>query len=358
MSNLILPSLPIGIKIEREPFANVIISESANGKEARSSWWYTPRHRYSMSFDVLRTSNLELSKLIGFFAQHFYSLDSFLIQTNDDYTVTNHGFGVGDASTLSFQLQRTQVTSVTDKSGGPWTVATTPTKNWLKGSSDSSRWTLTNMSSGAGGVDPSGLWTALLLTATDTGASIAQAVTGLAASTHTFSVWLKAGTATTCTINGTSKTLTTSWARYSVNLTPTAGALTPSISFANGSNLYFWGAQLEIGSTYTLLIPTTSDAVTRTPAYYPNFTDGFEPIYETANDVSIMLNGSAAEYASVGPYGVVTFSEGHAPASGDVLTWSGSYYQRVRLDGGGLPFERIVDGAYRTGTVKFIEVLP
>jgi hypothetical protein len=120
-----------------------------------------------------------------------------------------------------------------------------------------------------------------------------------------------------------------------------------------------WGAQLEVGTTATLYVPTLTAVATRTPAYFPNYTDGFEPVYEAGNDVTVMVDGTViSSNGSLGPYGVWTFDAGHAPASGTVLTWSGSWYLRVRLEEQGLPFDRIVDGAYKTGTVKLIEVKP
>jgi hypothetical protein len=358
MSNHVLPDLPIGRKVTREPYANVIINESASGQEARSSWWFGPRNRLTLSFDVLRTAQAELDDLMGFFAAHFYTMDSFLIQPTDETVVVNHGFGVGDGTTLSFQLQRSRVATVYDKTGGPWTVKTTPTKNWLLGSSDPTKWTLTSLTSTTC-LAPDSTWTAHRLTASGSTPNLTQTASGLVATTHTFSVWLRSADVTSVTINGTATTITTRWARYHVAATPTAGSIACSVGVATGHTVEMWGAQLEVGTTATLYVPTLTAVATRTPAYFPNYTDGFEPVYEAGNDVTVMVDGTViSSNGSLGPYGVWTFDAGHAPASGTVLTWSGSWYLRVRLEEQGLPFDRIVDGAYKTGTVKLIEVKP
>lgn len=48
--------------------------------------------------------------------------------------------------------------------------------------------------------------------------------------------------------------------------------------------------------------------------------------------LTIYVDGVASIFASVGALGVVTFTMGHAPASGKAVTWTGTYRIPVRFD--------------------------
>jgi len=94
--------------------------------------------------------------------------------------------------------------------------------------------------------------------------------------TYTFSVYIRAGTATTMQIamrdNSTGSlptftlTPTTTWQRISVSLT-TGASTTTIYAILGGANgtFYAWGAQVEYGSTANTYIPTTTTAVYGTP---------------------------------------------------------------------------------------------
>ena len=138
----------------------------------------------------------------------------------------------------------------------------------------------------SGTTDPLGGNTASLITsATDVGfagnainqllqtATSQQVVSGV---TYTFSVYIKAGTATTMqiamrdnstgSVPTTTLTPTSSWQRISVSMT--LGSSTTSIyAILGGANgtFYAWGAQVEYGSTANTYIPTTTTAVYGTP---------------------------------------------------------------------------------------------
>lgn len=146
--------------------------------------------------------------------------------------------------------------------------------------------TATAATNSSGTTDPLGGNTASLITgATDVGfagnainqllqvSTAQQVVSGV---TYTYSVYIKAGTATTMQIamrdNSTGNlptttlTPTSSWQRISVSMT--LGSSTTSIyallGAANGT-FYAWGAQVEYGSTANAYVATTTTAVYGTP---------------------------------------------------------------------------------------------
>jgi hypothetical protein len=77
----------------------------------------------------------EWQKLVGFHARMRGSLDTFLFTDDEDNSVTDHGFAVGDGSTAAFQLQRTQKGSITDAAGFTYLPQTKPYANLLCNSS-------------------------------------------------------------------------------------------------------------------------------------------------------------------------------------------------------------------------------
>jgi len=58
---------------------------------------------------------------------------------------------------------------------------------------------------------------------------------------------------------------------------------------------------------------------------------------------------------TMGLLGVVTF--GTAPASGQVITWSGSYYYRVRFDDDGLEFDQFMDQMWELKSLRLKSVI-
>ncbi|MDI3260370.1 MAG: DUF2460 domain-containing protein, partial [Sinobacteraceae bacterium] len=79
----------------------------------------------------------------------------------------------------------------------------------------------------------------------------------------------------------------------------------------------------------------------------------FEPVYGSANE-SVKRSGVPATGWSVAD-GVVTFST--APASGHVLTWSGTYYYRCRFADDSEDFSQFLAQLYELKTLKLRTVL-
>lgn len=152
-------------------------------------------------------------------------------------------------------------------------------KNLLKYSQqfDNAAWTKTDCAIAANDTAaPDGTTTADKVTLTVGAAqSIAGTYTVVAATTYTFSIWVKLGTATALKyaiydvsnsgdiVAATSYSATTSWARYAITFTTPAGCTSVSIrpvkdsAQDNGTTAWIWGAQLEAGSVARTYYPTT-----------------------------------------------------------------------------------------------------
>lgn len=105
------------------------------------------------------------------------------------------------------------------------------------------------------------------------GTFVRQSFSALATTTYTISVFARSLSGTSdfalsfSTFASTTQTATTSWQRFTFTFT-TVGAVSDFISINNGNDsyatdIYIWGAQLEVGAFATSYIPTTTTALTR-----------------------------------------------------------------------------------------------
>lgn len=404
--------------VSREPVEAVLANETASQKEVRSTWSTYPRTRYRLAVDVVRSdTRLDFQQLVRFFQMHRGPLSNFLIVDPEDCAVTNHGFGVGDGSTTVFQLQRTLlgagVYDLTNSPGaasgiapaGAWAPSSAPRTNLCLQSEafDNASWTKTSASATANAaVAPDGNKTGeKLVEAAATAQHLAQqAVTLVSGKAFTFSVWAKAAERSQCalvsadtgtptaifdlsagsvvsTSGGATAAIVSAhngWWRCSITYTAATSLSTQhSVMLASGgatsyagdgtSGAYFWGAQIEQASAATQYIATTTAAVTSSPAYWPATGDGFEPCTDVADGPTIAVAGTTkvqgTDYTvafNTGTLptlnGSITFSV--APASGAALTWTGSYFRRVRFANPSLPLERIVPSMWSSSGLELL----
>ena len=114
-------------------------------------------------------------------------------------------------------------------------------------------------------ISPDGTMTADTILAGAAGSAARQTVT-LEATPYTFSVWLKRKTGSgEIQISATggafiARSVSSSWERFTITQTPTAGANFPGVRLAtSGDEVYVWGAQLETGSTPTAYQRVSTD---------------------------------------------------------------------------------------------------
>jgi len=115
VSTQVFPSTLKGfdIKILRTPVYATMIQAAASGKELRASLQSYPRYRFTLQLNFARQAGYstntpfdEAGTITRFFMAHMACWDSFLLTDPYGSTVTAQPFGVGNASTVAFQLQR------------------------------------------------------------------------------------------------------------------------------------------------------------------------------------------------------------------------------------------------------------
>ena len=325
MSNLVFPSAfpGLGIKIRSELFEKVATQETQSGRELRSVWALYMRRKYTVEFDAIRGygSLAEFQEYFTFIARHFGQLDSFLLTDPDDSSVTDCGFGVGDGTTVGFQLQRAMTGNERDKLG-LWPNGTKPRTNLCPYSADLTQWSTVVTGTGvapvriaAAGVAPDGTPTATRIRVDrGTGTTISDrcgvfraGVTMTPGATYVSSIWLKTADGSTQqvlfgTVSGVYNllTVTGTWQRFTAPVYTSDGSLQnvnlidsrgSTAMTAQVADLLAWGGQCEQGSVPTQYIPTTSAAVTSNPLYWPSLGDGYEPVFDLNGPISVYLDG-------------------------------------------------------------------
>jgi hypothetical protein len=120
-------------------------------------------------------------------------------------------------------------------------------------------------------------------------------------------------------------------------------------------------SQMAFATTYSTDSAGTAYQIT---ALYSNASGAYagvgqsELIQNFNGTPSIYGNGtliSSSNY-SISGQGQLTFNSGHQPASGTALTWSGSFYYRVRFDDDSLDFEQFMANFWAVKKVKLTQV--
>lgn len=109
MSNQVLPAFPgWDITFRKSVEWRNTPQETGSGREFVLIEWTSPRYRYEMKCNLLRSgTERELQSFIAFFNQHRGSAYTWLFEDPDDRAVTAEPFGIGDAARTQFQLTRT-----------------------------------------------------------------------------------------------------------------------------------------------------------------------------------------------------------------------------------------------------------
>jgi hypothetical protein len=200
---------------------------------------------------------------------------------------------------------------------------------------DNAVWAATNITVGAEVSAPDGATTAETLTASAGNGTIIQDLGVVASAAKTFSVWLKRKTGTgniDLTMDGgaswTTKTITSSWARYSVTQTLADEDVGIRI-VTNTDAIYAWGAQVETAAFASSYIATTAAAVTRnadvlTWAASGNVSDSVGTSYCELTLPLGVSDANARVVSSSGGEGPLLFSSSGQPRMYDGTTFASS----------------------------------
>lgn len=292
-----------------------------SGRRSAIPHWSYPIYKFNINFQYLANSTTytDWPTLQGFWNTVMTSPGQyFFFNFREDNTATANLFGTGNASTTTFQLART-LGSFTEPVYGPVTYSvymsdwrgnqlqyTTARTNRALQANDltNASWTKTTATVAKDQTGPDGVSnSASSFLATSANATVTQTFS-LSNIARTYGVWLKRITGTgnvQLTLDGstwTTKTITSSWAFYSITQT----LINPTIGIrlvTNTDKVAVAYNQLEDGSTTTSSIATTTVAVTVT------------------------------DYA-MSATGIATFST--APATGNLLTWTGTFAWLCQFD--------------------------
>jgi uncharacterized protein (TIGR02217 family) len=121
MSNSQFPDLRgLAWEYTLAPMFSTGVQQATGGREVRTAFWSAPLWKISLTYSYLRDDGQhvnqngysELQQIVGFFLARQGQFDSFLVDLAQltrkplDSTVSGQPIGIGDGSTVSFQLVR------------------------------------------------------------------------------------------------------------------------------------------------------------------------------------------------------------------------------------------------------------
>jgi hypothetical protein len=358
--------------IVRKPVFNTKIQTTTSGKELRSAFWAYPVWHYSVHFEFLRQYNglTELNTLGGFFLARQGAFDSFLWTDPTDSSVANQTIGTGDGSTVAFPAVRTWAGFVepigafngtptiyrTDWQGTQQLYSTPRTNLCTKSQKlDDASWT--NLIAGTGsnptvtadyGLGPEGGTTAeriqfnqgvgttvgdysLRNTPTLNGLSVGQPLI--------VSFWAKSNTIpVTIAVQGGTASATNTM----VDLTTTLQRFTALLGTAAAvSGVARFGLRGTVTSVLTADITITDFQVEQNGLAAAT---SFIPTDEAAVTIT--------DYSQIGTTFVFTV----APLPGAVVSWTGSFYYRVRFKQDEAEFNEFMSNLWELKTLEFQSV--
>lgn len=347
------------------------VQTASSGKELRAQWWTYPRYKYHVDFEFIRSTTgkgvyNEFQALLASIQMAQGQFDNLLLLDPEDNAVVNHGFGIGDGATTAFQLQRTM--------GGPRAtgaglsrIANQRATNIALHDRDLTNgvWAASNITAALDQVGTDGFANqASSLLATAANGTIVQAITASSRQcTTSASVkrLIGSGEVDMTTDGGATWTQIyvppSAW--YRAVIAPQTLA-NPSIGFrlvTNGDKIAVDLVQNETGPDGTLPLTTGAAAVSANPTYYPVYGDGFEPVTDYYGTILIYKNGALLTVTTdytISATGAIVMTS--APAVNDQLTWTGSYYRRVRWNADTVDMERFGVGYWLQNGLDLISV--
>lgn len=112
MSTRVFPTLPsllgMAYPVSRGPLFSTNVQRSISGKRVAIAKWLTPLWQWELDINILRSlaSPFDWQMFVDFYEQSLGPFDTWLWSDPEDNTTTGEQFGLGNASTLAFQLGR------------------------------------------------------------------------------------------------------------------------------------------------------------------------------------------------------------------------------------------------------------
>lgn len=150
---------------------------------------------------------------------------------------------------------------------------------------------------------------------------------------------------------GTADPLAAAWSGQRLYVGSLGGALIGNFAFARVLNV---AGTLSMDDLEEIAEEPGSEI-----DFYPEYQDGYEPV-ENLPALPVIYKDNVAliggiDYTVNLTTGIVTFTT--APAAGTMLSWSGSFYKRVRFDSDAWATARMLRGLWESRTLELVQVL-